>query len=184
VKGIIFNLLEELVRRDLGEMEWDYVLQDAEVDGAFTSLGSYPDNDLRKLVAAVAKRSGKTPGEALQWFGRQSMPLLASHYPAFFATQSSTRSFILTLNDIIHPEVRKLYPGAGVPVFDFDTSSPDVLTVGYHSARKLCALAHGFIEGAADHYHETVSVEQGKCMHRGDEKCVFHLQFGPRTHAD
>ena len=29
----------------------------------------------------------------------------------------------------IHPEVRKLYPGASVPEFDFDTSSPDVLLI-------------------------------------------------------
>ena len=181
MKGIIFNLLEEVVRRDLGDAEWGYVLQDADVNGAFASQSSYPDVELRKLIAAVAKRSSKTPGEALQWFGRYSMPLLAQHYPAFFASQSSARSFILTLNDIIHPEVRRLFPGAGVPVFDFDMSSPDCLTVGYHSTRKLCALAHGFIEGAADHYQETVSVEQSSCMHRGDAKCVFQIRFSPRV---
>ena len=181
VKGVIFNLLEELVRREFGESEWDHVRQDADVDSAFTSLDTYPDAVLRKLVAAVAKRAQKTPGEALQWFGRHSMPLLASRYPTFFATQSSTRSFILTLNDIIHPEVRRLYPGADVPNFSFDTSSPDELTVGYQSPRKLCALATGFIEGAADHYGETVDVEQSECMHRGDAKCVFRLRFRSRA---
>ena len=182
MKGIVFNLLEQLVRQEFGESEWDHVRQDADVDGAFTSLDTYPDAVLRKLVAAVGKRAQKTPGEALQWFGRHSMPLLASQYPHFFAAQSSTRAFILTLNDIIHPQVRQLYPGADVPVFDFDTSSPDELTLGYQSPRKLCALAHGFIEGAADHYGENVEVEQSQCMHRGDAKCVFHLRFGPKAH--
>lgn len=179
MKGVVFNLLEELVRKEFGESEWHHVRQDADVDASFDSLGSYPDAVLRKLVAAVAKRAHKTPGEALQWFGRYSMPLLALRYPAFFDTQRSTRSFILTLNDIIHPEVRRQYPGADVPVFDFDTSTPDALTVGYQSPRKLCALAHGFIEGAADHYGETVEVEQSTCMHRGDPKCVFQLRFRP-----
>ena len=181
MKGIVFNLLEQLVRQEFGESEWDHVRQDADVDGAFTSLDTYPDAELRKLVAAVGKRAQKTPGEALQWFGRHSMPLLASQYPHFFDAQKSTRSFILTLNDIIHPQVRKLYPGADVPVFDFDTSSPDGLTLGYQSPRKLCALAHGFIEGAADHYGEIVEVEQSQCMHRGDAKCVFRLRFGSRA---
>ena len=148
---------------------------------AFTSLDTYPDADLRKLVAAVAKRAQQTPGEALQWFGRHSMPAPRAHYPASFAAQNSTRSFILTLNDIIHPEVRRLYPGADVPMFDFDTTSPDELTVGYHSPRKLCALAQGFIEGAADHYGEAVDVEQSECMHRGDGKCVFHIRFSTRA---
>jgi hypothetical protein len=177
VKGIVFNLLEQLVRQEFGQAEWDHVRQDADVDGTFTSLSTYPDGVLRKLIAAVGKRASKTPGEALQWFGRHSMPLLATQYPHFFAAQNSTRSFILTLNDIIHPEVRRLYPGADVPVFDFDTSSPDELTLGYRSTRKLCALAHGFIEGAADHYGEGVEVEQSECMHRGDAKCVFQLRF-------
>jgi hypothetical protein len=179
MKGVVFNLLEQLVRREFGDSEWDLVRQDAEVDGAFTSLDTYPDAVLRRLVTAVGKRAHKSPGEALQWFGRHAMPLLATQYPQFFASQNSTRSFVLTLNDIIHPEVRRLYPGAGVPMFDFDTSGPDTLTIGYQSPRKLCALAHGFIEGAADHYHEVVDVEQIQCMHRGDAKCVFQLRFDP-----
>lgn len=177
MKGVVFNLLEDVVRREFGDSEWQHVRHDAEVDSAFTSLDSYPDAVLRRLVAAVGKRCHKTPGEALQWFGRHSMPMLRSMYPAFFESQPSTRSFILTLNDIIHPEVRRLFPGADVPVFDFDTSSPDALTLGYQSPRKLCALAHGFIEGAADHYGETVDIDQTECMHRGDAKCVFHLHF-------
>lgn len=184
MKGIVFNLLEDLVRREFGDAEWSRVLQDAEVDSAFASLDSYPDAVLRRLVAAVAKRAQKTPGEALQWFGRHAMPPLAKQYPQFFAAQQSTRSFILTLNDIIHPEIRRLYPGADVPVFDFDTSTPNVLKLGYHSPRRLCALAHGFIEGAADHYGEIVDVEQTECMHRGDAKCVFCLRFRHATPDD
>ena len=183
MKGVVFNLLEQVVCKEFGESGWRTILQDADVDGAFTSLDTYPDAVLRKLVAAVGKRVQKTPGEALQWFGRYSMPLLFSRYPQLFDGQASTRAFILTLNDIIHPEVRRLYPGADVPWFDFDTSSPDTLLLGYQSPRKLCALAHGFIEGAADHYGEVVDVEQTQCMHRGDAKCVFQLRFSPRTQS-
>jgi hypothetical protein len=177
VKGVIFNLLEQLVRREFGDQEWRYVLEDADADGTFTSLGNYPDALLRRLVATVGKRAQKTPGEALQWFARYTMPMLAGQYPHLFAGHTTTRTFVLTLNDIIHPEVRRLYPGVDVPVFDFDSSSADVLTLGYRSPRKLCALAHGFIEGAADHFGESVEVEQSECMHRGDARCVFHLRF-------
>ena len=181
MKGVVFNLLEQLVRREFGDSAWNSVRQDADVDATFTSIDSYPDAVLRRLIAAVGKRAQKTPGEALQWFGRHSMPLLKSMYPSLFDSQPSARSFILTLNDIIHPEVQRLYPGADVPVFDFGTPSPDELTLGYQSPRKLCALAQGFIEGAADHYGEVVDVEQSECMHRGDAKCVFRLRFRPQT---
>ncbi|MGQ0810429.1 MAG: heme NO-binding domain-containing protein [Nitrospiraceae bacterium] len=177
MKGIVFNLLEELVRREHGENTWDALLESAGLDGVYTSLGSYADAELMKLVAAASSALHSQPDTILRWFGRKAMPLLAEKYPSFFATQKSARPFLLTLNDIIHPEVRKLYPGAVVPVFDFDTSSPDTLIMGYTSERKLCALAQGFVEGAADHYGEDLSFEQTQCMHRGDEKCVFRMQF-------
>jgi hypothetical protein len=179
MKGVVFNLLEELIHRDRGEAAWDEMLRVANVDGAYTSLGSYPDAELLRLISVLGTETERSPDEVLRWFGRQAMPLLAFRYPDFFSTQTSARSFLLTLNSIIHPEVRKLYTGADVPVFDFDTSSADVLGLGYRSARRLCALAHGFIEGAADHYKETVLVEQERCMLRGDPKCTFQLRFLP-----
>ena len=181
MKGVVFNLLEVLVRREFGDEEWPRVARDAEVDSSFTEAGNYPDASLRRLIVEVGKRARKTPGEALQWFGRHSMPLLHTMYPGFFDKQNSARDFVLTLNDIIHPEVRRLYPDADVPWFDFDTRcGPNELILGYQSPRKLCLLAHGFVEGAADYYGETVDVEQTQCMHRGDAKCVFRLQFRPR----
>ncbi|MGB6544066.1 MAG: heme NO-binding domain-containing protein, partial [Candidatus Acidiferrales bacterium] len=98
-------------------------------------------------------------------------------YPNFFQNHKSTRPFLLTLNDIIHPEVRKLYPGADVPVFDFDNSSEDVLLMTYRSHKKLCALAHGFIEGASAYYGQVVHFEQTKCMLKGNSECVFRISF-------
>ncbi len=177
MKGIVFNLLEELVRRDYGENSWDALLESAGLEGAYTSLGSYPDEELVLLVAEASRVLRKPVEAILRWFGRNAMPLLAEKYPSFFAGPPTTRRFLLTLNNIIHPEVRKLYPGAHVPMFDFDSSSPDVLVVGYKSERKLCALAHGFVEGAADHYREALSFVQTQCMHRGDDKCVFRIAF-------
>jgi predicted hydrocarbon binding protein len=51
------------------------------------------------------------------------------------------------------------------------------LMMGYNSPRRLCALAEGFIEGAADHFHETAQAEHVECMHRGDPKCLVKMAF-------
>ena len=178
MKGIVFNLFESIVVREHGEDTWDALLAAAGVDGAYTSLGSYPDADLTRLLEASPQPLGLAdPAAVLRWFGRRAIPVLAGRYPAFFQPPT-TRDFILTVNEIIHPEVRKLYPGADVPVFDFETTSPELLVMGYQSKRKLCALAHGFVEGAADHYGERVSVVHRSCMHTGDDKCVFEISFG------
>jgi predicted hydrocarbon binding protein len=176
LKGIVFNLLEEVVTRQFGADTWDDLLDAASVDGSYTSLGSYADEDLSKLVMAASSALQQPPEEVIRWFGSSAVPLLAEKYPAFFAPHSSARSFILTLNEIIHPEVRKIYPGADVPEFDFETSDHAVL-LGYASKRRLCSFAQGLIEGTAEHYDEQVELDHLKCMIRGDDKCLIRVDF-------
>lgn len=171
----MFNLLEYVVVANHGEAAWDDVLETANASGAYTSLGSYPDAELTQLLTAVMALRGETGG-GYRWFGRASIPLLAQRYPVFFTPHMTTTEFLLTLNDIIHTEVRKIYPGADVPVFDFELV-PRGLVLGYHSQRRMCQLASGLIEGAADHFHERVLIEQPECMLRGDEKCLLVCTF-------
>ena len=177
MKGIIFNLLEGVVRNKYGEETWAGLLDAAGLEGAYTSLGNYPDADLTKLVVAAAAALKLPPNQIIRWFGVNALPLLAGKYPKFFMPHSTTRSFVLSVNSIIHPEVRKLYPGAYVPEFEFDNSSPEVLVMIYRSTRKLCALAEGFVEGAATHFGERATMEHPQCMHRRDEKCVLRFSF-------
>ena len=80
-------------------------------------------------------------------------------------------------NTVMYPEVRKLYPGAEVPDFAYDTTSTDVLTMVYSSGRRLCALAEGLIHGAASHYGEEATITQPECMLRGASRCVLRISF-------
>ncbi len=184
MKGIVFNLLEEVVRRQHGEDAWDDLIEQAGVGGAYTSLGNYDDADLTRLVVAASQSLNRSPYDVVRWFGREALPILARKYPTFFERHASTRSFVLTLNDIIHPEVRKLYPGADVPEFEYDVSSPDVLVMTYRSARRLCAFAEGLVEGAAAHFGESVLFDHPLCMLRGDEACTFRIVFRPQQQSD
>lgn len=179
MKGIIFNLAEEVVTDAHGAAVWDDMLDRAGCDGAYTSLGSYPDDELHRLVAAGAAGLGLPPAAVLRAVGIGAMPHLAARFPEFFADHRSARTFVLTLNEIIHPEVRKLYPGADVPDFGFDDSDPEWLLIEYRSARRLCALAEGFLEGAAIHFGETVRLHHDRCMHDGFESCVIRSAFDP-----
>ena len=45
--------------------------------------------------------------------------------------------------------------------------------VAYTSERRLCAMLEGLVLGTAEHYGETLVVEEIQCMHRGDAGCVF-----------
>lgn len=178
MKGIIFNLFEDVVRRAYGDDAWDDLLEAARVDGIYTSVGSYPDSDLLKLVAAMGSARELDDDAVLRWFGRQAVPTLAERYPHFFAPYGSLRAFLLALNDIIHPEVRKIYPGAEVPQFDYlNLSSQRELRMSYRSKRRLCALAEGLISGSAEMYGQKLAVQQVRCAQRGNDACEFRITF-------
>jgi len=51
VKGIILNLVEEAIVADHGEVTWEALLESAQVDRVYTSLGNYPDDGLARLLA-------------------------------------------------------------------------------------------------------------------------------------
>jgi Haem-NO-binding len=176
MKGVVFNLLERVVSEKYGEEAWDTLLEATGQEGAYTAVGSYPDEEFLSLVGAASTELEIPADDLVRWFGKSSLPLLRERYPTFFG-HDSTRSFILTLNDVIHPEVRKLFPGADVPDFDFESPGDGKLVLGYRSARKLCSFAEGLIEGAAEFFGEEVRMEQPQCMKRGDEKCLIVCSF-------
>jgi len=77
MKGVVFNLLERLVARDFGEDTWDALLDASGLDGVYTSLGSYPDEHLGKLVGAASEALALPPDLAdLRRPGLNSLELL------------------------------------------------------------------------------------------------------------
>jgi hypothetical protein len=181
LKGIMFDLLEATVSATHGAHVWDDLLETSGLTGAYTTLGNYPDGELVALIGALAAHTGHSDQETLRWFGRSAMPSLARAYPEFFAGHDDTRTFVGTLNDIIHPEVRKLYPGADVPTFGLQISEDGSIILRYGSPRRMCALAEGLIEGAAAQFGQTVTIEQPECMLRGDELCTIEVHVAHRT---
>ncbi len=177
MKGVIFNVLEDAVTQEHGAPAWDSLVQSSGASGTYSSLGSYPDSELMGLVMAASGALGAEPGEVLRWFGQRAIPLLAERYGDFFALHASARSFVTSVNGIIHPEVHKLYAGAACPHFHFHDLDDGRLGVGYRSPRQLCRLAQGFIEGSAVHYGEVAEVEHLGCMADGDPVCRLAVRW-------
>lgn len=177
MKGVIFNIVEQAIVAEHGDDVWDALLEDAGVDGSYTALGDYPDDELLRLVAAGSTALGVPERELIRRLGRTSLHALSERYPHFLTPHTDALSFVLTLNDVIHPEVRKLHRTATPPWFDFELTAQGGLRVGYHSTRRLCDLAEGMLVGAADHYGETVTIRHESCLRDGDDTCVLHCDF-------
>ncbi|MBI3203534.1 MAG: heme NO-binding domain-containing protein [Myxococcales bacterium] len=173
MKGIVFHLFQASISKHHGEDAWDDILEEAGVEGAYTSLGTYPDDELYALVNAASRRVDRPPAEVVRWFAMEAADVFAERFPAFFAPHTTVRTFLLALNDIIHPEVKKLYPEAETPSFTFETAPDGRLVMHYHSHRQLCAFGEGLILGSAKHFGERATVEQPTCVHRGDDHCVL-----------
>lgn len=178
MKGIVFNLLEDAVSETLGPDAWDDVLDASGVEGAYTALGNYPDEELMRIVGTVSRVAGAPADQVVRAFGRRALPALVARYPEFVEPHETTRAFLLTLDDIIHRDVRKLYPGSEPPRFSFgEQPGTGALVIHYDSTRRLCSFAEGMIEGAADHFGESVHLEQPECVKRGDARCTLVAAF-------
>jgi len=181
VTGIIFNLLEEAVARQYGLEAWARML--AHVDsGGYLPFDRYPDEELFRLLEALPIDPDTTLAERLRWFGRAAVPLLAERYPLIFTPHRSAESFLLTLNEILHPSGPPADVEAGPLDLEVLATGPEGgLLLGYRSTRRLCALAEGFVTGTADYFGERVEISQPRCMLRGEERCALVCIFEPAT---
>ena len=175
MKGVLFNVVEEAVSREWGEEMWDDLLTACDLEGAYTALGNYPDDELVALANAAADRLDSSVEDVLRVLGRIAFGPLKARYKGFLETPTSVREFLPKVNDLIHPEVLKLYPGASVPRFALRDNGSD-LEMDYLSVRNLCMLAEGLVLGVADHYGETVVVDQPSCRQRGDSRCTIRIK--------
>jgi hypothetical protein len=90
---------------------------------------------------------------------------------------STTRTFLLSLNEVIHPEVRKLYEGAEPPHFGFTEEPGGDLLMAYHSQRSMCLFGEGLVLGASDVYHENITLTQHACKLHGAPHCILRVSW-------
>lgn len=173
--GLIFNTLEKVVIEELGEDTWDDLLDESGSDGVYHGLGNYDDAEIVSFVKLAAEKLQKDPADILRWFGENAAAEFSTKFPDLFARFDNIFEFVLSLNDIIHPHVKQLYPAAQVPHFNLIKQDETTLVIEYVSARQMCHLAEGLIKGSAKLFETQVEVAQPQCVHSGDKHC--HLQI-------
>lgn len=109
----------------------------------------------------------------LRRLGREAIPSRITRYPAYFSSHTTTRPFVLSVNNIIHSDIRKVYSEVDVPTLSFREERDGSLPMTYCSARRHCVLAQGFVEGTADHFGESLRIEHLQCRHQGNHGCFL-----------
>jgi len=176
MKGVVFNVLERIITEDYGEEAWEQLLDEGALDGAYTSLGQYEDSEFLRLVDGICRMRQEAPSPCLTWIGRRMLPHFEGIHPEVFTRYTDTLTLLRALNDVIHPEVVKLYPGAQVPVFSTHHAEKGHLVMEYESPRQMCSFAHGLMLGTGDRFGDELRVEHPECRHSGDERCLFDVR--------
>ena len=182
MKGVIFNLLEEFVCEGWGYDTYELVMSScpAHERGPFIGPGTYPDSVLLAIVAGTAKKLDITVEQAVRAFGKFAMSKLAAKVPELISHLESPKALLMSLENVIHIEVKKIYPMAEPPTFDYEDPADDKLIMHYYSKRNLCVLMEGLLEGLADYYETNLDFTQTHCVNHGDDHCVFDINFNKK----
>ena len=179
MKGVVFNLLEAFIEENLGEGKYEEILDECTLmtKEPFVGPGTYPDQDLMTIVAATIKAAGISLPEALRTFGSFCFHKLSALYPGFVTPYSHPKQFLMSVESVIHVEVKKLYEDASPPGFTYIDPASDRLIIQYRSERSLCQFMEGLIDGVAGHFQSPVHYKQRTCMLDGAVVCEFDLTF-------
>jgi Haem-NO-binding len=169
VHGLIFASLRDYSIERLGDDAvelWD--------DRVFETTEAYDDEWFVAQVQRLAVATGESREEVLRSFGSfAAQTTFAGLYPAYYAESRDTLTFLLGIELRIHELVRATVPGAYPPRLHVQPLTDLGVLVSYTSERQLCRLLEGLLLGTAEHYGETLVVDEIQCMHRGDPGCVF-----------
>ncbi|WP_114767072.1 heme NO-binding domain-containing protein [Vibrio rhodolitus] len=160
MKGIIFTEFMDLVEDKFGLEVLDQVLDGAGDEGVYTAVGSYDHRDLVKLIVKLSEITELPPETLQQVFGQSVFNNLYSTLPNSASLHECKNSFqfVRLVEDYIHIEVKKLYPEANPPKFEFISESETELVFDYKSARCMSHVCLGLVQGCADHFNEQLEI--------------------------
>ena len=179
MKGVIFNLLEDFVSEGWGEETYEAILAGCPLHTKepFVGPATYPDADLLAIVSKTTERLGISVPEAVHSFGKYCFPRLAAKFPVFVQGHVHPKTFLKTIDNVIHVEVRKLFRDAEPPRITYTDPADDRLVLRYESKRRLCSLMTGLLEGAGEFFAVPIEYTQTQCMLQGAPACEFDLRF-------
>jgi len=154
MKGMVFTEFFEMVEATFSADMVDDIIDDANPPsgGAYTAVGTYDHGEMVALVVALSQRSGMAVPDLLKAFGGYLFGRFAKGYPRFFAGIPDAFTFLASIEDVIHVEVRKLYPDAELPRFEVEHHDDRQLVMVYDSRRHFEDLAEGLMHGCIQHF--------------------------------
>ena len=162
MKGIVFTEFIEMVETKFSPELADDLLDSCDLPsgGAYTSVGTYDHTEMATLITALSERIELPVSQCIHTFGVYLFERFNALYPTFFDGHTCALDFLAGIEDVIHVEVKKLYPDAQLPRFDIERPHTNTLIMTYRSERHLGDLAHGLIEQCIRHFDQSIELQR------------------------
>ena len=159
MKGLVFKELISLIEDKFGDELADEILDsiDLESGGSYTSVGTYDHSEILAIVTLLSQKTGVGARDLVKTFGKHLLEVFYKSHPDYFQGHTA-QSFLSSVDNYIHVEVKKLYPKADLPKILFEDQE-DGIVIEYKSSKPFADLAEGLIEKTFEHFNENVNIE-------------------------
>lgn len=158
MKGVVFTQFLEMVEDKFGFDVSDQMIETSGVSGIYTQAGNYPFSDMYDMVKALSDITQISVSDLIFTYGEYLFSVLITIYPEPIKKYSTTFDFIANVENVVHPEVKKLYPDSDLPTFELVSKDDIQMTIIYKSSKPLMDFAKGLMMGCARHYNENITV--------------------------
>ncbi|MCT4624932.1 MAG: heme NO-binding domain-containing protein [Schleiferiaceae bacterium] len=161
MKGLIFSHLLTFVEKEYDKETQQKMLENAgrlSADGTYAEGESYPYEEIFQLAGNLSTITNVSMAKTFEHFGEYLFIQLARAFSQFFSPDETLFGFLQKLEDHIHIEVRKKYPDANLPGFEFEPIDENNLKMIYKSERAMSDFGIGMIKGAAIWFNRKVFV--------------------------
>lgn len=140
----------------------------------------YADEEAQRLLAAACEVLGLDLAEICDLWAEAFLMDTQKRFPAWYEMCADARALLEC-----HPEI---HSGFAANIADPEASQAVLskfriekrareLVVHYRSPNRLCQLYHALARRVIAHYGDEASVEETRCLHRGDAECEFHIRW-------
>ena len=140
----------------------------------------YADEECQRLLAAAGDVLAMTAEQVCEIWADAFLEDTQKRFPAWYRMCANSRALLEC-----HPEI---HYGFGASLEDPDASQAvidkfriekleDALIVHYRSPNRLCLLYRALAVRVVAHYGDDASIEEPRCLHRGDPECEFRIRW-------
>jgi hypothetical protein len=178
--GIVNKSIEDLVKFNFGEDNWNLIKKRSGIDvDFFLSNEPYDDDITYKLAGAVSEEMNMTVGQVLEAFGEWwVLKTTNEKYGGLMrAGGNNLKAFLINLPSF-HTHIMLLYPKLTPPEFKTSDIEEKSIHIHYFSKRiGLQEFVRGLLSGLAKMYETTAIIELLESRDDGKDHEVFKVSW-------